>query len=77
MIGLCLSSLFFESKFLNLFSLKDNFNYVYRTFKTNDDESFLHGVKTLYVFISIPTHLIGLFYVAGLGGYAQCKYKYS
>ena len=67
-------SLFVEHKALRPFSLKENFNFVYTLVEPND-ESFLSGIKVIYLIISIPSHLIGILYSGGLASFLQGSIK--
>ena len=60
--SLAIASLFYDHKFFRPFSLKDNFNWVYRNGHGGSREPFLQGYKAIYVINSVPIHFYGLFY---------------
>lgn len=72
---ICISTLFidYDNPYLKPFSLKTNFNSIYRTYQDNDD-SFIHGLKAVYMAISVPIHLIGIFYSAPYAAFLQGKF---
>lgn len=67
-------SLFVRHRFLRPFSLKKNFQALY-TLQEPNDESFLGGIKSLYLLISIPSHMVGIFYSGGLASFVQASVK--
>lgn len=72
--ALAFLSLFVEHRLLRPFSLKANFDDIYTLTEPND-ESFLGGIKAIYLLVSIPSHLVGIFYSGGLASFVQGSVK--
>lgn len=66
--GLSALTLLYESEFLKPFSLKDNLWSIYVR-EEKSEMAFIHGFRFLYLWCSIPAHLLGLFYVFGMASF--------
>ena len=72
--GLSVLTLIYENNLLKPFSLNENFYNVYLKAEKGD-EVFVHGFRCIYLACSIPTHLLGVFYVFGLAPFVTSGAK--
>ena len=72
--GLSVLTLVYENDLLKPFSLKDNFHNIYLK-PEKSEEAFIHGFRSIYLWCSIPTHLLGFFYVLGFAPFVTSGAK--
>lgn len=72
--GLSVLTLVYENDLLKPFSLKDNFHNIYLKAEKSE-EAFIHGFRCIYLWCSIPSHLLGFFYVVGFAPFVTSGAK--